>query len=301
MSATASADFVFTPKVWQDHIRAYFDAKLVYGSVAVVVDDLKEDAGKGDTVSFPFFKAIGAAQEPGESEGLFVDKLSDDSFTCTVKEVGKAVGIKKKAFKKSAASTNRIISEIQRQIARVHAEKVDADLLLEQNTGGNFTQGYTATVAGDTMNVRTLNIAKTVAFGDKGDQSVICFMHSLQYLDLLNDTTAGFLKADAITDPMAMVEGFKGRLLGMALIVADTIPNNGGTQIGGKNAYNAFIHKADPYGVVRKQDMETESDYDILQREWVFTGNEWYGVKSFHGKVNSLDKRTCRLTTTSST
>jgi hypothetical protein len=297
MSATTSADFVFTPKVWQDHVRAYFDKKLVFGSVALRNDELKADAGKGDTVSFPYFKAIGAAEEPSESVGLQVDKLQDDSFSCQVKEVGKAVGIKKKAFKVSAARTGVIIDEIQRQIARVMAEKVDADLLTEQSSSGNYTDGYTASVAGDKMTVRVLNTAKTVAFGDKADQSVVCFMHSLQYLDLMNDTTAGFLTATA-NDPMFMVDGFKGRLLGMAIVVVDSIPKNGNTQIGGKDAYNAFIHKANPYGIMIKQEMEMESDYDILQREWVFTGNEWYGVKSFHGKVSSLDKRTARCTTT---
>jgi hypothetical protein len=76
----------------------------------------------------------------------------------------------------------------------------------------------------------------------------------------------------------------------------DTVPKE--TDISGKDAYSAFIHKMNPYGIIIKQDMEMESDYDILAREWVFTGNEWYGVKSFHGKVAALDKRTARLTTT---
>lgn len=295
MGATVAADFVFEPKVWQDHIRAYFDRKLVYGSVAAKDESLKPDAGKGETVNFPFFKAIGDAEEPAESVGLTVDNLEDDSFSCTVKEVGKAVGVKKKAFKKSAARTDAIISEIQSQIARVHAEKVDKDLLAEFSSSGNYTQGFTAAAAADVMNIRNLNLGKILAFGDKSDQSIICFMHSLQFVDMLNDTTAGFLKADA-NDPMALVEGFKGRLLGMAIVTVDTIP--AGSTIDGKDSYHAFVHKANPYGICVKQDMEMESDYDMLQREWVFAGNEWYGVKSFHGKVSALDKRTARITTT---
>lgn len=295
MSATVSADFVFTPKVWADHIRAYFNDKLVFGSVAMRNEDLRPDAGKGETVSFPYFKAIGAAEEPAETAGLAVDNLEDDSFSCTVKEVGKAVGIKKKAFKVSAARSETIIQELQRQIARVMAEKVDDDLLTEFSTSGNYTQGYTATAAANVMTVRVLNQGKTVAFGDKADEAIVCFMHSLQFLDLMNDTTAGFLKADA-QDPMALVGGFKGRLLGMAIVVADKIPAI--ADIDSESARAAYIHKMNPYGLIVKQDMEMESDYDILQREWVFTGNEWYGVKSFHGKVSANDKRTARLSTT---
>lgn len=295
MSATVAADFVFEPKVWQDHVRAYFDRKLVYGSVALRNDELAPDAGKGLTVNFPYFKAIGAAEEPLESQGLQVDNLEDDSFSCTVKEVGKAVGVKKKAFKKSAARSSVIIDEVQRQIARVMAEKVDGDLLTEFSSGGNYTQGFTASAAADKMTLATLMTAKVVAFGDKADQSIVCFMHSLQYLDMLTDTTAGMLKMDA-NDPMFHVEGFKGRLVGMAIVTVDSVPKN--ADIDSKDAYNAFIHKANPYGIIIKQEMEMERDYDILQREWVMTGNEWYGVKSFHGKVSSLDKRTARLTTT---
>lgn len=295
MSATVAADFVFEPKVWQDHIRAYFDKKLVYGAIAMRDESLSEDAGKGMTVNFPYFKSIGAAEEPSESAGLQVDNLEDDSFSCTVKEVGKAVGIKKKAFKKSAAKSSTIVDEVQRQLGRVMAEKVDADILTEFATTGNYTQGYTATAAANVMNVRTLAEGKAVAFGDKGEDSIICFMHSLQFLDLLKDSTSGFLQANA-NDPMYGLEGFKGRLLGMAIVTVDSTPK--GNDIDSKDAYHAFIHKMSPYGIIQKQNMEIESDYDLLQREWVFAANEWYGVKSFHGKVSALDKRTARLTTT---
>jgi hypothetical protein len=295
MSSTVAADFAFEPKVWQDHIRAYFDRKLVYGAFALRNEDLRPDAGKGETVNFPYFKAIGDAEEPAESAGLTVDNLEDDSFSCQVKEVGKAVGIKKKAFKKSAASTGRIIEEIQVQIARVMAEKVDKDLNTEFTADANSSVGYLATSAAHTMNVRTLNQAKIVGFGDKADQAQVCFMHSLQFLDMMNDSTAGFLKADA-NDPMFGLEGFKGRILGMAIVTVDTVPQV--TDIDSKDAFRATIHKPSSYGIIVKQEMEVERDYDILAREWIFTGNEWYGVKSFHAKISADDKKTARITTT---
>jgi hypothetical protein len=295
MSATVAADFAFAPKVWQDHIRAYFDQKLVYGAFALRNEELRPDAGKGETVNFPYFKAIGAAEEPAESAGLSVDNLEDDSFSCTVKEVGKAVGIKKKAFKKSAANTARIVDEIQSQIARVMAEKVDLDLKTEIVDDANSSVGYLATAAANVMTVKTLNTGKIKAFGDKADEAQVCFMHSLQHLDLMNDSTAGFLKADA-NDPMYNLAGFKGRLLGMAIITVDSTPQV--ADIDSTDAYRATIHKAGSFGIIIKQEMEVERDYDILQREWVFTGNEWYGVKSFHAKISSLDKKAARVTTT---
>lgn len=294
MSATVAGDFVFEPKVWKDHVSAYFDRKLVYGAFADRDNTLV--TAPGLTVNFPYFKKIGDAEEPGESDSLIVDNLEDDSFSATVKEVGKAVGFKKKAFKKSAAQQDRIISEAQQQIARVMAEKVDKDLLAEFSTSGNYVNGFTATVAADTMNVRSLMKAKVVGFGDRADEAEVCFMHSKQAYDLMADATSGFLKADA-NDPLYGIKGFVGRILGMAIITVDTVPANG-SQIDSKDAYRAFIHTAMPYGLLQKQELEMESDYDILAREWVVTGNEWYAVKSYHSKIASDNYRTVEVITT---
>lgn len=291
--STSSGDFAFEPKVWSDHIQAYFDRFLVYGAFALRNNDLKAE-GTGLTVNFPYFKAISDAEEPDEDEALQVDSLSDDSFSATVFEVGKAVGFKKKAFKASAASADRIMAEAQRQIARVHAEKLDKKLLAEMET--SYTQGYLAAGAGDVMTVKNLNIGKVKGFGDKHKQSVVCFMHSLQYLDFLNDSSAGFLKMDS-NDPMAMVEGFEGRILGMAIVTSDSTTKLP-AQIGGKDAYRALICKENAYGIMQKQEMEMDSDKDILARQIIVTGNEWYAVKNFDKQVHNLDKKIAAVTTT---
>ena len=294
MAATVAADFAFAPKVWQDHIMAYFDRKLVYGAFALRDDSLV--SAPGLTQNFPYFKKIGAVEKPSEDEGLAVDNLTDDSFNVTVSEVSKAVGVSKKAFKSSAARTERVIQEIQEQIGRVFAEQIDADLYTEFSA--HATSGYAATTSGNTMNIVTLNTGKIVAFGDKHKDAVVVFMHSFQFLDMMTNTTSGFLVANAL-DPMFMVEGFEGRLAGLAIISVDTVAKNSGGQVGGKDTYDAFIHKANAYGFMVKQDMELESDYDILHRQWVFAGDQWYGVKSFHTTIDSLFKKTAKLITTS--
>jgi N4-gp56 family major capsid protein len=298
MSATKSTDWNFNPVVWQTHIDAYFRTKLVFGAFAETEASLTSEPGT--TITFPYFKTIGAVEEPAEDEGLVVDNLSDDSFTATVKEVGKAVGIKKKAFKKSAAAADRLMGEAQRQIGRRMAEKVDADLLAEFSANGNYTDGFTAAAAGDTMSATNLLTARVVGYGDRQDEAVVVFMHSKQWLDLMSNSTSGFMKADAL-DPNVLVKGFMGYLLGMAVVISDQVPNNGGTQVGGKNTYNAFMHTQAAYAYITKQDLEVEDDYDILMREWVVTGNQWYAVKSYHSKISSLNVRTVRCTTTTTT
>jgi hypothetical protein len=292
MPTTLPADFAFSPKVWQDHVEAYFDKKLAFGALALKVKRLVMD--KGTTINFPYFKAIGAVEEPAVDEALSVDKLEDDSFNATVKEVGKAVGVRRGSYYASAADRARIDAEIQRQIGRVHAEKVEADLISEINTEGNYVQGYTGTAAAHQLNIRSVLDAKIVGFGDKQEDAAAIFMHSLCFATMMKDSTAGFLKADA-NDPLFRVAGFAGRLLGMAVIVTDQCPQ--GTDIDSKKAYESFIVKPNAYGIITKQEMLMESDYDMLNREMVFAGTQWYAVKAFHGKVHADDKKIIRMST----
>ena len=290
MTATQSVDFQYEPRVWQDHITAFFNEKLVFGATAYRDNTLQTSPGL--TVTFPYFTPIGDAEEPLETEGLQVDSIADDSFTATVKEVGKAVGIKKKAFKKSAASTDRIIEEVSMQLGRRMAEKVDTDLLNEFSGVGNFINGFTPTLAAQVMTVKRIAEAKIMAFGDRQNEAGFIHMHSRQYLDLLRDDHFAALKAENDF----YVEGSIGRILGMIVIVNDRIPAS--SVVDGRPTYRAFMHKANAYGLHMKQEIEIETDYDILHREWVFTANQWYAVKSLHAKVNSGDLRTAEIITT---
>lgn len=298
MPATVAADFAFTPKVWQDHIMAYFDRKLVYGAFALRDDSLT--AAPGLTQNFPYFSSIGPAQVPSEDEGLIVDNLTDNSFNVTCAEVSKAVGVSKKAFKVSAARTERIIQEVQEQIGRVMAEKVDQDLYTA--LASSYTTGYTApgnssiTTPVGCMNIRTLNTGKIVAFGDKHKDAVVVFMHSLQFLDMMTDSTGGFLVANAL-DPMFLVEGFEGRLAGVAVISVDTVGKNTAGQINSINAYDSFVLKANAFGFMVKQEMEMESDYDMIHRQWVFAGDHWYGTRTFDQTISPLFKKTALIRT----
>lgn len=296
MSSTQASDVAFVPKVWSDHINAYFDRKMGLGSLAVMDKTLQ--AEPGETVNFPYFKAIGDAQEPAEDEGLEVEPLQDDSFSVTVKEIGKAVGWKDKARRKSAANKRGINpngvqeAEAQRQLSRIFAEKVDKDIITEINTNGNYQAGYVATASTHSCTVQRILQSKITAFGDKQSDAIAIAMHSQDFLSMMTDSTAGFLKADA-NDPFYGRPGFEGRLLGMALFTLDTMPQvNGG--IDGKTAYYHFIFKANPFGIYMAEDMDPEMDRDILHRETILAATMWYGVLSLHGKVASNDYRIAR-------
>lgn len=315
MAVTVASDYKFEPKTWSDHTKAYFDTVLVYGSFAVRNRSLKAE-GTGETVNFPYYQSIGPAQEPKEDEALLVDNLTDDSFQATVREAGKAIGATQKSFMSSAATEEDNVEEMLRQLGRVLAEQVDGRLNGEITSYGgnsdpghaiqldgedynNMAIGYKAAAAGDTMNVKNLLIAKKRAFGDKNRQAIVCFMHTLQMLDLMTNNEQGFLKADA-NDPYSYLDGFSGRLLGMAIIEVDSVPKVG-TQVANTDAYLCHLHKVNSYGIIEKADVNIEGDKDILSRKKLWASTLWYGVKSFDRKTSDLDNKAAGLITTVST
>lgn len=288
MGATRAADSAFVPKVWSDHIQAYFNRKLALGQLALI--DKTLTGAPGETVNFPFYKQIGDVQEPAEDEGLAVDRLQDDAFAVTVKEVGKAVGWKDKSHIVSAQKDPE--GEAQRQMAIKFAEKVDKDIISTINTAGAYKDGFVATGTSDTCKVSKILQSKITGFGDRQDEAVAIAMHSQDFLNMMTDSTAGFLQGNSL-DPFWQAPGFMGRLLGMAVFVLDTMPEvNGG--IAGKKAYQHFIFKANPYGIYMKQDLMPEKDRDILHRENIVTATMWYGVLGLHAKVASNDYRVTR-------
>lgn len=287
--ATLASDFNFQPQVAKDHIAAYFRKKLVFGAFAYQDNTLT--AQDGDIIDFPFYGKIGAAEKPLETANLTVDNLTDDTFQAQVFEVGKAVGFTKKSLRKHKNGPAGAFQEASAQIGQVHAELLEAELLAVMQNVANHDQVLTATLATDLCNIREINKMRLAGFGDRADEAAVCFMHSDNMLDLLNDTSTGFLKADAL-DPMYRVAGFQGRLFGMAMVMTDNVARV--ADVAGKKAYECYIAKPNSYGYMGAQETEIETDYDLLARQYVLTGNQWYAVRGFHKAVATDDSRLLR-------
>lgn len=294
MARTLAADFGFQPQVAKDHIAAYFRKKLVLGAFAYSDDTLK--AQDGDVIDFPFYGKIGAAEKPAETAALTVDKLTDGSFQATVFEAGKAVGFTKKSLRKHSGGPEAAFKEASRQIAQVHEELLEAELLGVMTNVANHDVVGTA-VDTQLLTIRKINEYRLLGFGDRSDEAVVCFIHSHNYLDFMNDSTAGFLKMDA-QSPWYQVPGYQGSLFGMAVVITDNMPRE--TDLNGKRVYGGFIAKANAYGYMMAQETEIEDDYDILAREYVLTGNQWYAVRGFHKAISSDDSRLLKFSVQSS-
>lgn len=292
MPITQAADFAFVPQVASDHVTAYFEKQLVMGAFAVPSNVLKADAKAGETVTMPFYKKIGAAEEPLETGVLSVDKLQDDSFTATVKEIGKAVGFTDASLVKNGDSDSNTYEEATKQVGQVFAEKVDADLITEVFLPTSHVVGYNAAAALDVCNVQNILRGKINAFGDKQFEAKTLILHSQHLITFGVELFNKMIIKDA-NDPYAMVPGFMGRILDMVVIVNDQMPQQ--TDVAGKKVYAALAMKDMPYGYITKKDMNMESDRDILARQNIMAATQWYAVKSYHAKIAAADKRVAVL------
>lgn len=294
---TKSTDLVFVPQVAEGHIHAHFDRKLGLAQLAVM--DKTLTGAPGETVTFPYWKKMGDAQEPDEDEGLDVDVLADDKFSVTVKEIGKAAGWSDKARRKSGAGKtpsevlDAFRTEAYSQLGTLFAEKVDKDIITLISNSSNYKDGFTAAGASDKLTIASLLDLKIGAFGDKQDKSIAVAMHSLCFATLMKDSSAGFLKADA-TQPFYGAPGYMGLLLGQALFVLDSMPQV--SSVGSKKTFAAYVFKADPFGISVAQEMNPEEDRDILMRQGVIAATMWYGMTGLHGKIAADDLRIGRGT-----
>lgn len=302
MSATVAADLLFDPVVWRDHIMGYYKQKLLWGALGFRDNTLEQ--APGTTITFPYFKTIGAMEEPTEAGSLSVDSLGDDKFSATVKEVGKAVGFKDKSLMKSAAGADKMISEAQRQMGVRAAEKIDNDIVAELKGAGNSTTGFLTTADGQYLGLERTYKGKINAFGDRQEEALAMVIHSRQLADLVaNPAAQNLLRADQSGSLFAGVSGRVGSMLGMAVFVSDLCPyynvgDPGHSGVGAEAEAVAYLLKREPFGVIVKKDFaDLERDRDILARETVMSMTAWYAVKSFHAKSSTDDKRVATLQT----
>ena len=306
--ATLKSEFGYTPQVASDHILAYFQKKIIWGSLGYKGIKMF-DRTQGETITFPYWKKLGDAEDGVENTALTVDDLGDATFTATVKEIGKAAGITDSARIASGATREEWDSEALRQIGRVFAEKVDADLLAEITTSNNHksvrsvtnksitgsfdtTRGLSS-LSGDRCNIRALHTSQTQAFGDRAQEVSAVVLHSRCWNDIATDGTAGFLQADAL-DPFFGKQGFQGRdMWGAAWFINDNVPSSTVTVTDNSTATqqyhvrNVVFLKPRAYGFILKRDAMVERDRDILKRVDVLSGTHWYAVKSFHNQLTS--------------
>ena len=319
MAITKQPDFKFVPQVANHNISAYFRRELIWGQLALRIMSSFQEM-QGLTATFPYYDKIGDAQDLTEDTALDIDSLGDDKFSVTVKEAGKAVGRTDTAKKAHGENPSRWETQAHAQIARVLAEKVDADLLTEISKSAASTS-----VRGDVANItlatafgadkgkddakftanyctiRKISSDMTAAFGDKRFKELAAVViHSKVYNQIEIDGGAGFLKADA-NHPLFNKYGFVGSnpmFFGVPFFVNDNVAKGNKVTVTDSasatqkyQTYKNHYFKKDAFGLLVKQPPMVEYARNTLERKDVITCCMWYAAVHLNQRISPDDVR----------
>ena len=328
MAVFKSNTGTFINQVRGDYTGAYFRIKLFWAALGRrIMSDFQIKPGK--KVDLPFFLKMGDAEKPGEDDRLAVDSFGDKSISTSVYEVAKAWGITDSGRYAKGSTDEEWEDEASSQVGQRLAEMVDKDALACLNndgtasvdgTAGNDPKGHDAidrtkdlTTAGQFTGEKGLDDAKVIAmmaninalqrgftdlFGDRQKEANLMVMHSKSYTDVLLGSTAGFLKADAVSPLGSVVKGYEGNFLGKHTYTIDniskgtvrTITDSAGTTQKYQTR-KTFILKPNAFLFLVKQNPKHEEARDLLGRIDYAAVTQWYTFYPLHKQNNDDDIR----------
>ena len=236
-------------------LAAYIDKKLinniVFAPLATV--DTTLVGAPGDTIKFPSYAYIGAADDLTEGSAISTVSLNASAVSVQIKEAGKGVELTDTAI---LSAYGNPVDEVGMQLVKSIADKVDIDFLTTlASIASTMTVGSVSTV---------LDISNALEkFGEDIDGQKALLVAPAMYTMIRNTkdwAPASEFAADAL------VRGSVGRIFGCDIVVSNRLTTSG----------NAYIVKPGALRLVLKRDTLLEADRDILRRVNVYTATKHY-------------------------
>ncbi len=248
-------------------VSAELANKIRFTPLATVNRDL---VGRpGNTIAFPAWAFIGAAEDVAEGTAIPLDQMSTSEREVTVKKAGKGVELTDEAVLSGLGDP---IGEANKQLALAIASKVDSDLI-------EAALGASQSVALE----GGLDVAQLQAgldLFDDEDQEPVAL--------LINPADAGALRLDAHelgafgsdVGANAFIAGTYGDILGVSIIRSRNVEEG-----------NAVLVKQGALALAMKRDVQIEADRDIIKKTTVITADEHYAAYLYN------DKKVVKFTT----
>ena len=235
-------------------LAAYIDKKLINNIVFAPLAEVDTTlvGAPGDTIKFPSYAYIGAADDLTEGSAISTVSLNASSVSVKIKEAGKGVEITDTAI---LSAYGNPVNEIGSQLVKSIADKVDNDWLV---TLGSVASTMTKAVS------TVMDISDALElFGEDIDGQKALVVPPALYTMIRN--TKDWAPASEFAAG-ALVRGSVGRIFGCDIMVSNRLRTSG----------NAFIVKPGATRMILKRDTLLEADRDILRRVNVYTATKHF-------------------------
>jgi N4-gp56 family major capsid protein len=248
MAQTKAIDLV-NPEVMEDAISAKLPQAIRFAPFARIDDTLENQPG--DTITRPRYAYVGPAEDLVEGVPMDPAKLSMSTSQVTVKEAGKSISLTEKSILTNLDGT---IENAENQIKMSLADKVEIDYLA--------TLGSTALSFNGTATSATAILDAVDVFGDEDEEDYILFINNKDYTKLVKS----LLNVGGEVGHTALTKAQVSELVGVKEIVKTKRLAEG----------TSFLQKPGAVEIVYKRRVNVNKDADILAREVILAGNQYY-------------------------
>ena len=258
MAQTKLANLI-DPQVLADFVDQKLIDKIVFAPLADIDQTL---VGRpGDTLEFPTYAYIGAADDLTEGSAMSAVSLNASTVSVKIKEAGKAVDITDTA---RLSAYGNPVDEIGNQLLKCMQDKIDIDFLSTLNgIGSTMTVSNVSTV---------MDISESLEkFGEDIDGQKGLVIPPALYTKIRN--TKDWAPASEFAAG-ALVKGSVGQIFGCDIMVSNRLRTSG----------NAYIVKPGALRLILKRDSLVEGDRDILSRVNVYTITKHYVTYLYNAK-----------------
>jgi hypothetical protein len=277
MGFTKRSDLII-PEILMETVQAAFvGATALYGSSAVTVNmSLPGDKRGGDTVSVPYFSALGEAEDIAvEGDALTPEGITATKETASVIHTGKAFSITQWA---QWAAHGDPYEEAARQIVEIMKRRWDKALITTASTGVPAAFIYDCTGLTN-KNLTYSNVLKArQKWGDEQERVSLIAVHSDIYFDILGQT-------DAHNRPLVSMEtegpdGYQPTRWGGALLV----PSDKCTKTlvsGTTYNYESYLLKEKSLVIWANGSVSTDTDKDILADAHIMATHHYFAAHRY--------------------
>lgn len=261
---TTTTTQVVIPQVMADMISAKLSKKLRFSTLAQIDNTL---VGKpGDTITYPKWAYIGAAEDVAEGAPIPIAQLGSSTANVTVKKAGKGVEVTTEAVIKGLGDP---LGEAANQIALSIADKIDNDALAALGTA---TQKVTP--AGASITLAELQQGVDM-FTDEDLQSMLLITNPVDAVALRDEYLTKNAGADVAAN--TAITGAFAEVLGVNIMRSNKLDKGKGFLV--KMTVDTDTEDVTPaLKLVMKEDVTIKTDEDIETDTTMIVGTEHYGV-----------------------